>query len=444
MCIIQSAPRRLYRAIVFTGLLLYMPAGLTLEFQPGVGAGFEYTDNAKLSPDNEVDDLIAVTYVGASIAENEGPLNYGATAALNKTNYTQDTYTDRRYFNLAADAGWEMVKDTFNWRLQDHFSQRTVVSLNSNTPDNLQDTNVFTLSGIYSLLISPRKNFSLTPTFSQYYYEILNTDNKQYALAANWNYQMTRLTNVGFDLGSRKINYTETDIFGQSISDTTFTNAAIVFSGKRLRSDFFINLGATNVKRDGGGETTGFTGNANWSATVSSRSNFKTLISTDLTDTNSVGVSSSAGPVPGNPDDVQISTDVIRSSVLNFTYLRDDASLKSRVYGEYRKLTYSESPLDRIIRTLGARFSYPVTQLLSSSAYANYIHTEQLDTQRLDERYTIGGNLKYNFSRKLHGLFDVNYRTKVSTDYGQNYDEFSVFFSLVYGFGDVRRPSRGG
>jgi hypothetical protein len=82
--------------------------------------------------------------------------------------------------------------------------------------------------------------------------------------------------------------------------------------------------------------------------------------------------------------------------------------------------------------------------LLTSGAYATYNRTEQLDTDRLDEYYTVGGNLNYRFSRKLRGLFDLKYRTKESTAPAQNYNEFSAFASLVYGFGNVRRPSRAG
>ena len=87
---------------------------------------------------------------------------------------------------------------------------------------------------------------------------------------------------------------------------------------------------------------------------------------------------------------------------------------------------------------------HPVTQLLTSNAYVNYNRTKQLDTTRLDENFTVGGNLNYNFSRKLHGLIDLKYRTKDSTFYLQNYEEVSVFASLVYGFGNVLRPSRAG
>ena len=137
--------------------------------------------------------------------------------------YTKDTFADQRYFNLAANAGWEMVKNRVNWFLRDNFSQRPIISLDSNTPDNLQNTNIFTFGVNLNQPVSARQNFSLVPMFTQYYYETLITDNKQLSLAATWNYQMFRLTNVGLNLSTRNVDYTE-----QAIEDTRFTNVGII------------------------------------------------------------------------------------------------------------------------------------------------------------------------------------------------------------------------
>lgn len=439
----QARPRY-YLCLAFAGLCLNCKIVDALEFQPGVGVGVEYTDNARLEPDNVVNDLITIGFVAASISENEGPLTYDATTLFNNTSYTQDTYPDQHYFNFVGGADWAMIKDRFNWFLRDNFNQRTVNTLAANTPDNLQDTNTFSFGANIRFPISARQSFNLSPSFSQYYYEVQVTDNKQYVLAANWNYLMSRLNNVGLNLSARKVNYTETDIFGNSITNNTFTNLAFLFNGQRLRSVYAINLGATNVKRDSGEETTGFAGSIDWSGAVSSRSTFSTLVATDLTDSSRVSQSLTENPANGNPADVQITTDVIRNSIFNLAYLREDASLHSRIWGEFRKLTYSDSPSDRVIRTYGINLNYPFTQLLSSGAYINYNRTKRLDVERLDQYYIVGGNLKYNFARNLYSSFDIKYRTKESTLASAIYDEFSVFASLVYGFGDVQRPSRVG
>jgi len=406
-------------------------------FEPGVGIGVEYTDNATLVNEDKVNDLITVGYVGVRLSEDEGALTYDATASSNNTSYTQDTFPDQRYFNLGASADWAMIKDRFNWFLSNSFNQRTVNTLNSNTPDNLQDSNIFTFGANIRFPISARQSFSLVPMFSQYYYEVQLTDNKQYSLAANWNYQMFRTSNVGLSFSTRNIDY-----FEQDIADTRFTNLGIVLSGIQKRSSYAINLGSTNVRRDTGEETTGFSGYLNWFADLSSRSKFTTNFSTDLTDTSSAGVVSA--DIPGNGDDVQITTDVIRNSVAGLAYSREDGRLSSQISMRYSKITYSDNPLDRVIRVFGLNLNRPITGLLSGGAYVNYNRTKQIDTNQLDKRFTVGGNLRYNFSRKIHGLFDLKYRKKESTLASEDYDEYSAFVSLVYGFGGVQRPSRVG
>jgi hypothetical protein len=209
----------------------------------------------------------------------------------------------------------------------------------------------------------------------------------------------------------------------------------LTFNGQRARSTFSGSLGTTNVQRDNGDETTGFSGFLKWLADLSSRSKVETLLSTDLTDAGSVAFSDGGA-------DVQVTTDVIRNAIASLAYLRDDASLHTRISARYHRLTYSESPLDRNIISFGVNANYPVTSLLSSGAYMTYSRTDQVDQERVDKNYTVGGNLKYRFSRKLQGFVDLKYRTKESTRASQNYDDTSIFVSLKYGFGAVRRPSR--
>jgi len=437
-------PRSQIAVILFTGLLLCCTVAGALQFEPGVGIGAEYTDNARLTPDNTVSDLITLGYVGAQLSEDKGALTYNANTAFNNLNYTQDTYKEKHYFNLAARADWAMIKDRFNWSLKDYYSQLPINSVDPNTPNNLQDSNAFIFGADFQYPVSARNSFSLSPYYSQYYYENLATDNKQQSLQVNWKYQMFRLTSIGLNLGARHVNYTETDNLGNSIQDVTFTNAGIVVNGQRLRSNYSISLGTTSVKRVGSGVTSGFAGNINWLAELSSRSKFVTLLSTGLTDTSTVVANSVEDPINGNPNDVQITTDVVRNSIFNLAYLREDNVFKSRLWANYREVTYSESPLDNVVRDYGAQINRSVTQLLTVGAYVNYSHTKRLDTGLIENRYAIGSNLQYQLTRKLNSLLNVKYRTRESTDSTQNYNEFSVFASLVYGFGNVITPTRVG
>ena len=190
---------------VFTGLLVYPFNSSGLEFLPGVGVGLEYTDNAALTADNPVDDLIAVGYIGARLADNNGPVRADITASLNHHRYTRDTFEDQRYFNLGATVGWAMIRDRFDWFLNNFYNQRPVNSTDPNTPDNIQDSNILTFGAEMILPLTARQTFTLRPEYRNFYYETQNTDNQQYSLAAGWNYALNRLTYVGLNGSIRRL-----------------------------------------------------------------------------------------------------------------------------------------------------------------------------------------------------------------------------------------------
>jgi len=410
-----------------------------LEIQSGVGVGVEHTNNATLSADDKMSDNIAIAYVGANITEDEGTLTHNTQLSFNRYNYLQDTFDDTRYFNLAVNADWEMIKDRFHWILSDTFDQRMLDSFDANTPDNLQDTNVFSLGANVIFPFSARSKLTLIPNYSQYYFELQNTNNNQYSLTGSWDYKMTRRNSVGLNLSTRNIDYTQESILGETVEDTRFTTLSINVSGKQPRSLYSIDLGSTRVKREGGDETSGFSGGFDWLTNLTSRSTFSAIASTELTDTSSATLNIDVGLPQGR---APVTTDVIRNSIFSLLYAREDELLRSSVGAEYRKVKYSESPLDQVDKTLNATVGYPLTRKLTCEAYANYIYSKRLETVRVDKRTVVGGNIKYKFSRKLNGSFDLAYRDNNSTIDVESYEEFTAYVSLVYGFGEVYRPTR--
>ena len=447
-----SGQQKLFFQSVLAGLCVVSNLAFAIKFEPGVGIGAEYTDNAKLTPDsdsdNRVSDTVVVGYVGLGFVEKEGEIQYDVNAALSKQTYLNDSFSDQEYFNLNASANWEMLKDRLSWFVSDRYSQRLIQELTSNTPDNLQDSNIFTFGANINFHISSIQNLSLVPQFSQHYFEEQTTDNQQLSLAASWNYQAFRLTSMGLNFSARNVDYTEEDALGPSRADTDFLTASILFNTQFRRSNFIVDIGTTKVKRDtglndSGFSGSGFTGSAAWIADLTTTSTLKTSFSTELTDASSVAFSADS-PENSSVDNLEVTADVVRNSLFHLTYIRDDASLNSRYWIESRKVRYSGTQLTRETQAVGLTFSRPITRLLSSSVYAKYNRTKQLETLRKDKRYTVGAHLKYRMSRKMNAVFDVKFRKKNSNSAADKYDEASVFARLVYGFGDVTRPTRAG
>lgn len=440
--------RRRFNGSLFTALCLIGHSAHAIQFEPGAGIGVEFTDNATLSPDNEKSDSVVATYVGASLVEKEGAFQYNANTSLARHTYLEDSFDDQTYFKLGAVANWEMIRNQLNWFVKDNFSQRPIQELTSNTPDNLQDSNTFTFGANVHFPISSIQSFTLVPQFRQNYFEKQKTDNTQLSLNSIWNYQLFRLTGVGFNLGFRNVDYTEVTTTGQSGSDTDFITAGLVFNTQLRRSNFILDMGVTNVKRDNdasnsGFSGSGFTGRAEWDADLTKTSKLRTFFSTELTDTSTVAFSAES-PENSSVDNLEVNTDVVRNSLFHFTYLRDGATVNSRYWVESRKVRYSGNLLTRETQAVGLNFSSQITRLLSGKAYFKYNRTRQLETFRTDKRYTAGANLKYRLSRKMNAVFDAKFRKKNSNFPAEEYEEVSFFARLVYGFGDVDRPTRAG
>jgi len=429
---------RLARPALLIALALAGSVASALEIKPGIGAGLLYTDNAALTSDNEDNDLVAVGYLGADISENEGPFRSSVKSSLIYQHYTEDTFSDQYYLNLNALAGWEMIRDRLDWKAENFFTQRPVNSLNANTPDNRQDTNVFTFGPIATFPVSGRQQIRLRPQFRTFYYEDTNTDNRQYSLFADWSYQFKPTLSVGVDGGATKVAYDDDDRNPDYTSSTLHGFVA----GTQAASEYRVNLGTTHIQRDDFENQDGFTGDLTGLYHLTGRSSARAYLATELRDSSTGLLKSSTNPDDGDFSNEQTSGDVLRNKIVRLTFRRVDSTFNTDIWGEYRDLDYKEAPNDRDVKEVGASADYRIAPLMVTGAYGRYNRTKETDSGRRDKTYIIGGNVAYNLSRNLRTKFDLQYRNRDSNRSRQDFKEFSAFISLVYGFRDLTRPTR--
>jgi hypothetical protein len=435
--------------IVLTGLLVGSPVVTALEIEPGVGVGLLHTDNARLTADDEEDDLIVVGYVGAKIDENRGPLSLNAETELIYLDYTKGTFSDQNYPGLRLEAGYEQIRDRLDWQVQDYFTQTLVDSNDGANPDNIRNTNVFTFGPSIRFPIAGRQTITVNPQYRNFYYEAVGNNNQgnnqQYALSASWFYSMYPTMGVSLNGGVTEVVY---DSGGAS--DYTRSTAQAGISGTRARSVYSLNLGGTNISRDKSGSTSGFSGNLTWSYNLTGHSNARVYLSSDLTDSGNLLLDSQTNPDDGDFSNVQSSNQVLRNSILRLTYRREDTTLNTEVWGEFRDLDYEGgqgdqgSQSDRDVREVGANLNYRVTAALTAGIFGSYSRTKETDIDREDKRYSITGTVGYQLTRKLRTNLDLAYQNQDSKGGLSNeYSEFSTFVRLVYGFARVERPGRG-
>ena len=417
-------------------LLSLSPVASALEIEPFVGTGVKFTDNAKLTEKNEDSDQILNGLVGAKITENDGPVRANANTSLSYENYLDNTYGDKYWFNLSATAGWEMIRDRVDWGVYDYFTQSQINNLDSDTPSNTQNTNVFSFGPNITLPISSRQTITVQPLFSDFYYENSDTDNQQYGVTANWLYQLRQDMKAGLNGGATTVRYDKND----KNPDYSIYNLRGVVSGTRPRSEYRMEMGGTNISRDNADDQNGFSANLDWLYNITGHSSVRAYAATDLTDSSQQFLNSQIDPGTGDYNNVQTSGDVLRNKIFRVDYIRKDSTLNSNIWTEFRDLDYKESPDDRKVKEIGARLDYQVTAVVSTGIYGRYNNTKETDINRDYKRYETGVTASYSLSRKLSTRLNLQYRKKDSSSNNDGYTEYSAFLGLVYGLGSIPTP----
>lgn len=412
-------------------------------FEPGVGVGAERTDNALLSSGNEESDTILVSYVGGKLSDSNGPLSYSVTAGLDYLSYLQNTSEDQQYLKLSGNLNAALVKNRLDYYINNYYNQAPIDALEPNTPDNIEDTNIFSTGMVFSMPVSRRNSIRLVPEYSRFYYETQLTDNHQHSLSFNFDHAFSRLVTGGFLASYRDVNY---DI--EISPDTDFVTFQLTASrtGKHSLIDF--KAGSTKVSRSGQ-EESGFSGSLDMMRTISRRSSVRFRASTQLTDTSTgrlflVEVPDSLFPNVEPNYTLQLSTDVIRDRSIRLSYNRDGDYVNSDLWAQGSEFIYSSSLEDRRVISLGLDLGKQFTGTLSGNFFTVLEQTELLERVRNDDKITFNASLGYRHTRKLRSKLAMQYRDSSSTDPFFSYSNWSVFYSLSYGFGEVRQPTTTG
>jgi len=425
--------KRYFPAILAVGISSLCPVAHALEFEPSVGAGFAYTDNADLVHENEEDDIVGIGYLGATLSEDSGPLRFDVNSAVTYQKYLDDTVGDQTYFNLDSSAEWEQVRGRLYWDASNFFTQRKIDSLEAERTSNLQNTNVFTLGPRMLFRPSEAHSVSVNPQYRNFYYQDSDTDNQQYGLSANWLYQMRPTMQVGLDGSVNAVDYDDEDRNPNTVS----SNIHAVFSGAGPHSSYTVNLGGTHVSRDEFDSTSGFTGDATWLRELTGHSSLRLYLASQLTNASDNLLDSQTTPDNGSFGSEQINGDVVRDNIMTLVYRRTDDTFNTTIRAQAQDLDYKESPDDRRIYELSADLNYRVSPLVDAGLRGLYRYLDEDGTNRTDKEYRVTGTISYSMSRDLRSEFAVRYQNKSSDLKIDEYNETAVFIGLIWGGGSV-------
>lgn len=408
---------------------------MALDIGANLGLGVTYTDNARLTASSPERDWIVNTTAQGSLSDDVGPLTSAITATYRRLEYLNGTYSNQNYLDFKGAGSWAQVEDRLVWTVEDYFTQIPVENLSVDTPENLQNTNVFSFQPEITIPVTSRNVISLMPVFQDYYYETSELDNRQYGLTASWEYKIYPTVEVGLEGVLRQVSYDNSSLN----PDYAFRTLRAIYSRTLSRLQYRLGLGATNIQRDQFKDVDGVIGSADVLLRMTGISSLRTYLSSNLTDASNDLYRSSVDPETGDFTNEQVTGDVLRNNTARLTYLREGALIDARFWGELRDLDYLEAASDRKVGQLGIGMGYNISSYLRAGANGVYTKTRELATGRVDREYSLGGNLAYSLSRKLRCTLDLQYQRRNSNEAVNEYNELRVFAGITY---DIlaRRP----
>jgi hypothetical protein len=425
--LMNKLPAKGVSLLLLCGLVIASPLAHALQATANATLGVEFTDNATLVPNNEIDDQIAVAQVGGTLAETSGPVTGNADFSLRHQEYLDNTFGKRDYMKLGSELRWEQIKDRLTWQMQDFFTQTAVDSLSASVPSNRQNSNAFSLSTGVSFPVAPRHTLSISPAFRDYYYEKTDADNKQLSLSAGWFYQYRPTMKVSLNGALSHVDYDS-----DANNDYDSRNLSVALSGTTPRSNYRASIGATRVDRDALANNSGVSASLSWKFNVSSRSTLDTHLAQDITNSSDLFLGTAIDPTTGTVTNIQIAGEAVRNRVMRIGYTRKGTTVDTTIWTEVRNLDYSTATIDRKVQEFGGRLGYRVSPLISASLNASFLNTEELATGLEQDDLNVGAGLGFRLSRRLGLNFGVQHQSRDSDDPAREYDELSISANLGY------------
>ncbi|MDR2876829.1 MAG: hypothetical protein LBV36_02125 [Chromatiales bacterium] len=423
-----------FRAIVLAVLTSGASAAYGMQFDAGAAGGLEYTNNARLTSENEREDLIETALFQLSAARNEGALRANAQTSLLYRNYENDSYDSQRQFAFIGAAEWLIRPDSFVWSASDSYARQPINALVPGTPTNLQGVNVFSTGLGASLPINVRQRLSFKPQYNNFYFEKTDYDNQQYTLGAAWTYRVTLPLSLSLNSNLNRTTYNESVYQG-----TTMARYFVGLQGLSPRMSFIANLGFTDVLSEHVGSGGGYLANLSWNYRSSQHSQMSAYLASEITNTSQVLAQVGVDPNLGIGVDQQISSNLFRSETARLAYNWRLVETDWRLTGYWDK---RHQGVGGTQSTTGTQLSvnYPLGAALSTLLATIYEQVRVSGSVSGYESYTFQGGLTYALSGKLKATLAVADSHRSSDLASAQYDDLRVLLFFSYGSGAALIP----
>ena len=387
--------------VVFLVLYSFSILSFAAKVTYNIDASVTHYDNIDHVLNPPSDELVEAITGRVIVLENSANLVANVNASVSALHY-QKLQQDELTGELYADGLWIIKPKHFEWFTSDVFTQTIIDPLQSNTPSNRQDTNIFSTGPNYYIRLNKLNNLNLEARAGRVNYSDTNEDNNRASTAVRWLYQANSAMTDSVNWEVEKLDFDDA-----SIDDYYKYNLYARVDYKKARNTFAAEAGITRIDYKKQDDQKGQRYLVSLESQRTRNSSIMFRYSHQITDTGA-DILSSAGDTsvapPGLPAVSGVTTvpvaDVYTDDTLSFEYNR--TSVSNSLYFEVIQSEQdfkTQNISDQKSTTVTIVPTYNFSSASSVSLEAYYIKTRFINVSPLTE--DTDTSLKIIYSRKI-------------------------------------------
>ena len=150
---LKSYPPARAVCTLLSALLPIAANAVQLDYDAGVG--IEHNDNVNLSETDPISSNILIPSVGFTLNQQGSTIQANANGFLEYRDYLGSTFSDEFRGQLSGRLDWIMLPERLKLTVEDYLGEDPINTLQPNTPNNIQQTNVFAVGPTLSFHFGP-------------------------------------------------------------------------------------------------------------------------------------------------------------------------------------------------------------------------------------------------------------------------------------------------
>lgn len=417
-----------------------VPLAQALEIELGAGIASEYTTNVFRSDENPEDELIGSVWSGISLREESPTLSAQVAAAGELQTFVNDTVDDDLLFSLASTVDWSLLPRRLIWHFEDYYQQVQVSPLEPVGPDNRQDSNVLWTGPDLFLRLAKLYTIQLGARYGDYYYGETDGDNTRLAASLRANRRLSPLSDLYFDVEQTRVEYDQRDVADVGIPGAAVPNADYsrtdLFGGwayETVLSELRVELGQTQIDREGLPDVEGFLGGASLSRRLAREGFISGQVRYRFTEGSSNLLSSGGDRLGVAYADSAVTEDIAYEEFIELLYGGQWWLAEVEVQLFRRDEDFELAELDRLTYGAGFDAGFPLAPSWRGSASIDYRRRDYTQLGREDDDLSAGVGANYLLTRRLTLALDLRHNLRDSTVPTADFNETIAVISLRYG-----------